>query len=231
MAPHSFRIVLLVGTVLLCVAPGCKKRNQGTEIEGGTLLPVPEARSETGWPIYEVKNEGFALSLPPDWRQFDMNPATFEKTFGDMVKNNPEMKQLYPNLLQQIRSGIKFFGIDEATMRTGFTTNANVLVAPVPAGTTIEQVVEVSMAEFDRVPNVHKPIDRSPVRTAAGDGVRLRWQMDMQLPNGNTRLSLTQYAFVSNGKSYTVTLTTTAQNDAEYAATFDKIGQSFRLIK
>lgn len=231
MATHSFRLALLAGVVLVCAAPGCKKRNRGTEIEGVTIMPVPEARSETGWPVYEVKNEGFAVSLPSDWRQFDMNPATFEKTFGDVIKNNPQMKELYPNLLQQIRAGIKFFGLDEATMRTGFATNANVVVVTLPGPMTADQVFDSAAAELERLPNVHRPFDRTRVRTGAGDALRLRCQMDMQLPTGNTRLALTQYVFAAPGKCYTLTLGTTAQQEAKYAETFDKIGQSFRFIK
>lgn len=219
---------LLALILLACLIAGCKKRTETPE--GVTLKPVPEERSETGWPLYEVRNEGFALALPPEWRQFDMNPATFEKTFGEVMAKNPQLKELYPNLVQQIRMGIKFFGVEEAAIGTGFATNVNVLVVPIPPQVTPEQVVDAGVSQLEQIPDVQKPITRERVKTQAGDSERLRYRMSMQLPNRRVQLAITQYSFVANGKAYTVSLTTLTDREAHCAPTFDKIGQRFRFL-
>jgi hypothetical protein len=230
MTHHRSYLALIGLIVLACLVTGCKKKTTVTSVEGVTLKPVPEERSETGWPLYEVRNEGFALSLPPGWRQFDMNPETFEKTFGEMLAKNPQFKELYPNLIQQIRMGVKFFGLEEATMRTG-ATNIHVAVVPLPPQVTPEQFSAMNISQLEQLSLVHKPIVRERVKTQAGDGERLRYQVDVQGPTARQRLALTTYAFVASGKSYMLTLTTAADREGQYAPTFEKIGESFRFIK
>jgi hypothetical protein len=72
--------------------------------------------------------------------------------------------------------------------------------------------------------------DAQDVGTA--DSERLRYKMSMQMPDGQTRpLAITRFLFVKGADAYTVTLTTSSDREAQYAATFEKIGQSFRFIR
>jgi hypothetical protein len=210
----------------------CKKRTAGTETSGGTILPVPETKTPDGWPLYEVKREGFAIALPPEWRQFDMNPATFEKSFQEGAKNNPELMAMFPGLMQQVRAGMKFFGIDEQSAKTGFATNVNILRMPLPPGGNLDLIASDSVRLMEQMPNVVKPIARERLKTGAGDCERLRYQMRMQSPKGKADVvAISQFLFATSTDGFVVTLTTTADREAHYRDTFDKIGHSFRFVK
>lgn len=225
--------LLFVVLVIALAATACRKRNRDVETPEGTVRSVPEARSqETGWPLYEVRNEGFALSLPPNWRQFDMNPATFDKHLQESLRVNPELQPMLSNLRAQIAAGVKFFGFDESSAKTGFATNVNVLRLALPPGANLDALAAESMTQLQRLPTVRQPVGRERIRTATGECERFRYQMSLQVRPGETRvLAITQFLFVTPTDGYSVTLTTVADREAHYAQTFDTIGRSFRLLK
>src|SRR5262249_23621941 len=129
MTHAKWLVCVFVVICIMSVGTACRKRGPGTN-STGTILPVPQTTTEAGWPLYEVPAEGFALSLPPDWRQIDMDPKTFEAKFSELARQNPEFEGMRENMRTQIKAGIKFYGLDSTTQRTGFATNVNVLRLP-----------------------------------------------------------------------------------------------------
>jgi hypothetical protein len=84
---------------------------------------------------------------------------------------------------------------------------------------------------LDSLESVAKPIEHQRLKLATGDRERFRYKMTMQSPTGQAvSLSITQFVLVKGADGYTVTLTTLSNQEPRYAATFDKIGQSFRFI-
>jgi hypothetical protein len=227
------RIWLSALVLLALCGTACKKRGPGTEIStAGLILPVPEARSENGWPLYEVPAEGFALALPPEWRQFDMNPATFEQTYRDAIRANPQLEAVYPDLLQHIKPGLKFFGVDEPSMGSGFTTHVSVLRLTLPEGFPLELFVSEIRRQLENGPHVRPPVVRERVKTAAGDTERLRLTLTMHPRPGETAVvASTQYYFAMKTDVYVMTLSAPADREAQYRSTFDQIGASFRFVK
>jgi hypothetical protein len=222
-----FALLLLIGC-----GTACSKRSRAPDTSVGTIQPVPHARAEGGWPLYEVPAEGFALALPPDWRQIDMNPATFEAKFQETLKQNPQFEALHANLRQQVMAGTRFVGFDEATIQTGFATNVNVLRLPLPPGGTLDTAAAQSLRDLEKVPNVTKPIAHERVKIATADSERFRYKVTAQVAPGQTQaLSITQFLFVKGTNGYMVTLTTLSAREVHYAATFEKIGQSFRFLR
>lgn len=124
--------------VILGAGTACRKRGTATDVAAGKTLPVSETKCETGWPLYEVAAEGFAVELPPGWRRFEMDPKTFEAKFQDTLKQNPQLEPMLANLRQQVAAGVKFFGFDVATKGPGIATNVNILVLPVLPGGTLD---------------------------------------------------------------------------------------------
>jgi hypothetical protein len=229
---HRTSRALLFGSILLvCFGTACSKRGAAPDTSPGKILPVPQVKTESGWPLYEVPAEGFALALPPDWRQFDMNPATFEASIQETMKQNPHFEPMLGNLRQQLTAGIKFFGLDEATLNTGFATNVNVLRIRLPPGGTLTAVAD-TVRQMESLPNFIKPIVHERLKMATGDRERLRCKLTMQMPTGQTvTLACTQFVLVKGNDGFAVTLTTLQEHEAKYAETFDKIGNSFRIIR
>jgi hypothetical protein len=222
---------VLAAALVLLLGTACGKRGAATGTPAVQILPVAEAKDEGGWPLYEVPAEGFALALPPDWRRIDMDPKTFEASFNGVLAQNPQLGAMLGNLRQQMASGVKFFGLDEATFGTGFATNVNVVRVPLPPGGNLDAAVADTVKQLEGLPNVVKPVTRERL-PAAGGRERLRFKMTMNVPTGRSAtLAVTQYLAVRDKDGYAVTLTTVADQEAKYAATFEKVGQSFRFTK
>jgi len=70
------------------------------------------------------------------------------------------------------------------------------------------------------------------LKMTTGDRERFRYRTSMTLPSGQkATLAITQFVLMKDKDGYVVTLTTLPENEAKYAPTFDKIGESFRLTK
>jgi hypothetical protein len=219
---------LFVVMLVLIPGVGCRKRTADT----GNVMPVPQTQGESGWPVYEVKSEGFAIELPPDWRQVDMDPKTFEAHFNEALQQNPEMAPMLANVRQQVAAGVKFFGFDQKTMGTGFATNVNVIRLPIPPGTTLDSAVAATIKESEALPGAIKPVTHERVKSANGDRERVHLKLTMKMANGQSQtVASTQYLLVSGNNAFAITLTTLPDKEATYTAIFDRIGQSFRFIK
>jgi len=230
--PCKIHMLVVIG-VMLAVSLGtaCRKAGSATAYANITTLPVPEAKSEAGWPVYEVPAEGFALELPPGWRQFDMDPKTFEAKFKEAMKKNPKLEPMLGSLRQQIVGGVKFFGFDEA-MQGGFTTNINVLRLPLARGENLDSAVADALTQYANMPSVIKPVTHERLTMATGDRERIKSKMTMNSPTGQQfTIAVTNFILTTDKDGYVVTLTTTTDQEAKYAATFDRIGRSFRFIK
>jgi hypothetical protein len=248
----KWRFLLLISFLVISFSTGCNKHNPSTDVSSGTTQSVPEAKverpeakaerpetkaerpetkAEQRWPLYEVPTEGFALELPPDWRKFNMNPATFDVELQKAIKQNPEFEPLLSGLRHQLASGIKFFGFDVSSAKTGFATNVNVLPILVPPGGTLDMAIPVVLKELASVPSITKPISHERVKSATGECERFRYKFDMKSPKGqNNTLAITQFIFIKDGAGFTVTLTTLSDREAQCTPTFEKIGLSFRFI-
>ena len=82
----------------------------------------PPSRSDNGWPPrFDVPAEKFCRCSASARvaRQFDMNPATFEKAFKEGMKENPGLEALLPNVRQQVVGGDEVFGIDQSSIEDG----------------------------------------------------------------------------------------------------------------
>src|SRR5437763_16870392 len=105
---HVARFLFVPGIILvLGFGAGCKRR---VTAPPATIMPVATTRDDGGWPLYEKPAEGFAVALPPDWRQIDMDPKTFEGKLKEVAQQNPQIQGMAANLRQQIAAVDKFFG-------------------------------------------------------------------------------------------------------------------------
>jgi hypothetical protein len=195
------------------------------------FLPLPEARAENGWPVYELQEEGFALSLPEDWRQIDLNPEKFEANISEMLKRNPEFKPVIDGFQKQIASGVKFIGINQTTMTTGLATNVNVLRLPIPPWMTLDSVVEETLNQMGNLSTISKPIFHERVKIAGVEVERLSFQITINNPVQKIVQSMTQFVMFSDGEVYFVTFGTLSNRQEQDAPIIEKIAKSFRLIK
>jgi len=195
-------------------------------------MPIPDDRDEKGWPFYEVAAEGFGLALPPDWRQFDIDPNRFQATYDKTMANNPELAPLMTSARQQIAKDVKFYGFDTANVGAGFATLVMVSRHPLPAGQTLDTVVEETLRMMDDVPDIAKPVTHERQTLASGERERLHYYLSRRSSKGDSKaLANMQYVMVDGNNCYIVTMTTLRDQEDKYAKTFDGIGRSFRSFK
>ncbi len=194
--------------------------------------PVPDARAENGWPVYEVPTEGFALAIPPDWRELEIDPEKFEANYQAMLKQNPHLKALIGDTRQKVTSGIKFLGMEESSLKTGLMMNVNVIRLPSPPWTTLDSAVEDVVKHLENLPTGTMQFSHNRVKMAMGEGEKFRCTTTMQTPAGQTIIiASTQFVFVAGTNVFVLSMVTLAGHEAQCAAIFEKIGQSFRLMK
>jgi hypothetical protein len=218
--------------VMISFGTGCKKLGGATTDVSATVRPVPSARSDGGWPLYTISAEGFELSLPPDWRQIDMNPKTFEATMQQLLQQNPALAPMLGNLRQQLQAGCKFFGLDPESAKAGFAVNVNVMRNPLPPGGTLDSIIPDVVRQLESLPGAAKPITQERIKSPSGDRERLHYLLTMRIPNGqNLTVAITQYVLVKDKDLFTVTMGAKPDEKAKFTQIFDKVGMSFRFMK
>lgn len=198
---------------------------------GGTAAkpsptPTPAPSLESGWQLYSVTAEGFAIALPSNWDKVDLNLSATDVAAA--FKDNPEFAKFLQGL--QLNKYIKFFGVDHQTLNSDFATNVNVVTVAVPDSvTSLDQVVTAELATYKRL-QISPTQQR--VHLSAGDAEELDYTLTPNTASGAKVLTaVKQYVLLRLGAhptEFVVTLTTKADQASSYDVTFGKIANAFR---
>jgi hypothetical protein len=164
--------------------------------------------NEDEWPLFKVAGEGFSLRLPPNWRRENVDQSLIKK-------------------------GAKFVGIDESSIKTGFTSNANVTLSPNPRKITdLDVLVALHLKEMWEERAIKGTIDHKRLNLPTGDCERFNFKAIVYTPHmGDTLCSFTSFSFLRGSENYILTLTTLPGKEQYYAPIFQKIGESFQFDK
>lgn len=191
------------------------------------LLAVSLVSSAAGaerFKRHSVPGQRMSLAVPAPWVAVSANlPAS---TIDRLSRENPKLAP-YLGQLSGPGSAAKFLALDP-TVRDGFATNANVVVAPIPS---------VSFAVF-RAAIVNEiqslvgsaKVDHRPVTIDGVRAVRLAYPFKITIGRTYTVATL-QYAFMRPGRSVVVTYTTLPRLKTLYAPTFARSAASVRFSR
>lgn len=173
-----------------------------------------------------VPSAGMSIALPASWRTVDARTATSNAAKA-LAKENPELAAMLTQLSSP-GSIVKLFAFDPAGAAT-FATNVNVVVAPIPAGITIDQYLEAARAEISTLPGRVGAASTRLERVPAGRVVRSH--VRIAILRGGTRIvsDITQWAFLRSGKSVVVSFTTTPGKRVRYLPVFNAAARSIRF--
>jgi hypothetical protein len=215
---------------LLSIA-GCKKRVDESTEPAFKALPVPEKTAENDWPLYEVPAEGFALALPADWEHIEINPQTLDDLVSKATDKYPGLRGMADSIRQEVKAGIKLYGFDNETATTGRGTSVNVGKFALPAGGTLDALVEQNARQIPNRFKVTGPMKRERKTTLHADGERLQYRVQLNGPNGRPiNLVLTQYFFVTDAHFFVVTYKSSDEKSEKNPHLATAICESFRLI-
>jgi hypothetical protein len=190
-----------------------------------------QGQLEEGWARYEEAEEGFAIALPPGWQQMDLDPEAVRESMQNTLKDNPQMAEALSEQAQSMAaSGVKFWGFDMSDLSSGSpgVTNVNVLVTDVPEGVTLDQYEQVNAQQLEQMAT---EVKHERVNLPAGEAIKFTSTLNTNTQSGAIEQSLTQYALLEGGKSYIITFTTEASKLAGNVQTFQKIAESFELLR
>ncbi len=233
------RLGWLAGLAIVPALVGCS--GQPAPPPTPTTPPTPTATVQSsgagsegqleGWTRYEQADEGFAISLPPGWQQMDLDPQTVRESMQNVLKDNPQMAEALGEQAQSMAaSGVKFWGFDMSDLSSDSpsVTNVNVLVTDVPENVTLDQYEQVNAEQLEQMAT---DVKHERVNLPAGEAIKFTSTLGTSTQSGSIQQSLTQYALLESGKSYIITFTTEASKLAGNAQTFQKIAESFELLR
>jgi hypothetical protein len=210
-------------------------------VESSTPLPTsspsPVAtirlKLDANWTSADRSADGFAIGLPPRWRDIDVDPQLIDESLQSIT--DPQYQAL---LRQQTASlsgtGVKLFAFDftpSNVSSTGFTTNFNVVSETLPYAVSLDTYEQLTLGQLGQLDAVSKPIAHQRVTLPAGACSKLSYNISFTTGTTRTTSSITQYLLINGLTAYVITFTTTTQQLATYAPMFTKIATTFTLAK
>ena len=189
---------------------------------------------ETGWVLYKVQKEGFAIALPPEWLRVNLDAEAFEDSLAIIGEQNPGLGQLLTSetLRSLAAGGIKFYGLDTSpeSLIPGFPTTVNVLKLNLGLALPLDTIVAVNLGQIEAIADPDVPLTNRRVSLSNVEAEEIKYGTEIAMPTGDSiLLMITQYLVVDGSIMYVVTLGTPLELTDDYSTTFEEIGKSFRL--
>ncbi|MCL4395730.1 MAG: hypothetical protein M1482_13165 [Chloroflexi bacterium] len=196
----------------------------------GGLAPEAGPPLKTGWALYPVPADRFAIALPPGWKQISFNSQVVAAQVEEIGRKNPDLSPL-GRQENSVASLVKFIAIDPAPKAAvdSFTTNVNVFHRTMPLPAPLSIYSAISFKALQDNPYASKPIALKHITTTAGDAVvfwydnRLRMPDDQDVATANR-----QYVLALGWDLYVINCAAPLPLEPEYAPVFDEIAASFR---
>ena len=240
---QSFKRYSLALVIVPLLLAGCGGSASGTSSsttkssQASTIVNHTPPPLEYGWTLASVKNEGFAIGLPPGWVKFDLSQNDIQSGFSEMQQANPSLaSSLSGEMASMAAQGIKLFAVDKYGnfASTGFATNLNVIKLPLPGDVSLDELSQKAVDEIKQQLHTDTPIQffKNRMDLNSGEALRLQYTININKPTGGSLdVSFTQYLAVADGSYYVVTFTTTDNEFPTYASAFDKSAKTLTFLK
>ncbi len=227
--------LLLLVILLAGCGSGAAPEATATPTPAPTSAPSQTTPVSTeGWTLNEVPKDRFAIALPPDWEQVDMDPANFMASMQALSERNADAATMIEGQASaMVSAGIAFFGFvpDPEALAAGIPTDVNVQRQPLGGPMTLDEITDLALQNLSNSEAVEQPVEHNTVALEAGGGIEFRFRANVTDQNGNDfALAVTQFLTLRRQDLYVVTLTTAADKETAYAATFEQIGKSLEFI-
>jgi hypothetical protein len=191
--------------------------------------PQQAAGSDSELTAYELKDEGFSVSLPSRWRSLDL------KKLDDELKvlqqqNSQLAAAIAPSVRAVVQLGAKFYAFDAKSISSGFMSNINVMKEVRPTPINLDDYVAQNLKLIETIPIATKPINHQRVKLTAGDAERLDYGLNLPTPKGQLTVRVVQYLLINENVAISLTLTALSDSAAEHFQIFEKIGNGFRFL-
>jgi hypothetical protein len=190
----------------------------------------------SGWMLYELTDEGFAIALPPDWEYLNLSPDGLEDSLGAVNELNPEFNQVFSSdfFVSLVANGLKFYGIDITSdlANYGLPSSVNVLKLDIGIAMPMETYISLNLRQLETIANEDAPLTNQRVQLGDIEAEEIKYQADIADALGQTNtVALTQYLMLNDTFAYVITLSSPVDLAESYEAMFEEISQSFYFIE
>jgi hypothetical protein len=213
---------LLLGLAVLTGGCGGKDAaSSATDVETRAAGPGVPA----GFSVRVVKDQGFSIAFPKDWRSIDAR-AALSGELDEFKKANPQIAASVEGLARP-NSPIKLLAVDPSSS-VDFLTNVNVLVTPIPTGISFEEWSSAQVGEIRKVARV-KGFTREETQLRPGRTLHLTYRASFNRAGGAFVALIDQYMVERDDSLYILTYTTTPSSHTRERKVFADSARSFRL--
>jgi hypothetical protein len=194
---------------------------------GGSEDEPRQVGESAGLTRYQVSSQGFSIGVPPEWRVVSVDEALPEAERRQLARDNPE----FAPLLEAIGSDaqpIKLIAFDPE-VQEAFATNVNVVVVPLPSGTSLREFVAANLADIRGFSGRVGQLRSRPAQLPSGAAHRLEYGLRLTAGGRRFTAATLQYLVVGPDRGYVVTFTTLPELSDRYSPTFDRTIRSLRL--
>jgi len=155
----------------------------------------------------------FTVHVPKTWLTLDLTDPNYEEVIDDRAKVMPEVVGI-KNLVRGYAQGGQFriIAFDVENTRDGFTDNMNMIAAPVPVGTTLQQVVEANSVDLEGLLAPGTDVDVNYFEAAGHEVAHFVWYQ----ASGDKRLSMDTFFFIDGEEYFTFTFTSSQRNSNRF---------------
>jgi hypothetical protein len=218
------RAAALVAVCLTALLSGCGGDDgapSATNVETKAAGPGVPA----GFTVRVVKDQGFSIALPKQWRSIDAHEALNSETMKRFQRANPQLAGQMQALAQP-NSPLKLLAIGPAG--DGFLTNLNVIVTRIPSEVSFEEWTSAEVKEIEKVPSV-KDVQQEETQLQPGQALHLNYTATFNRTDGSFEVHVHQWMVKNEGFLYILTYTTSPAQEPKQRQTFDDSAQTFRL--
>lgn len=187
----------------------------GASTPSTSAPPSPAESGSAGGTLVTKADAGFAIRLPPGWKEIPLDPADLQAAIEATKKDNPQLAAVLAQQGQRaVQQGGKLFAVKNGTSGA---TNLNLIKIPA-ADATLSEVVSGSVQQLAKTGV--RDVVSTPLTLPAGSATRVTFTLPVNNPSGQAvLLQDTQYYLVEGGQAYVVTFTTPDRSANEAAVT------------
>lgn len=216
----DIRSASVIGVLVLTLV-GCRSGEDGFAVQ-------PEKPSvSVNVNGKEISSSEFTITVPKDWKTFDIARSDFEQVLDSAAQQNPESAALFEQVRSAAKTGVyKLFSFGPSDKESQFAPNVNVVSMPVPENMKLD---ELGKGSAEQIKSLMKGTIAEQVTKEypAGSAYRIKAYVNIRTSAGPTDLQVVSHLFILKKKQYVITYTFPKKHSGNFEAVAESSAQSF----
>lgn len=196
-------------------------------------LSTPASADAT---LHEFPEDGFAISLPPDWESVDLETFDVADLASEVVEQNELLAgQISSQAMRQlVAAGIRFYALNTSmdSLLADSPATINIIIEDLPVDLTLDEYATLSATQIERAFDLEsEALEQGAVTLGDVDAQTLRYTATILNQFGDPLTVLNKQYFLLDGRrAFVITLSMSEELAASNLEPFSAVAQSFRLL-